>query len=563
MGRLLAIPTVLLALLFGASLWNQRPPEAPADFIFVNRADIRTLDPNIMSWSDDIRLGYAVFEGLYMLDPETLRPVPGTADKIDINDDKTVYTFHLRPEARWSNGDPVQPGDFIFAWRRMMEQVGDYTYLLDYIAGALEYRTAFAAEMDRRDKGLDKLPLPDFAAVGIKELEPRTLQVKLTHPVAYYPDIVAFPCMFPLHEKSMEPFKEVDKKTDRVSYRQDFIRPPHLVGNGPYRLDKWEFKTRIRLVASDFYWDRANVKSRIIDQLIIDDNKLGDFLRYEQGTVDWLPDVDAVTSAELLKLGGRKDLHVFPAFGTYFYDFNCLPKLADGRDNPFADKRIRKAFALAIDREPIVNTITRNGERVAEHYVPDGSFPDYPRPPGQKYDIKQAQALLAEAGYPGGRGFPAVSLLFNLVGQHGEIAQMIARQWQQNLGVTVPLEAVETNQFKPRLHSTDFDIARASWYGDYDDVSTFTDKNLSTSANNDCKWVNAEYDSLCDAATREPDVGKRLAMLSKAEGILLDEAPIIVLYYYTNRYLFHDNIKGLDLNPRNTVMFKTIWKEKR
>lgn len=558
MGRLLLIPIVLLAMLVASMFWSGRSEGEPADFVFFDRGDVRNLDPNRMSWMEDIRLGYGIFEGLYALDPQTLNAVPGTAGRIDISPDGTVYTFHIRPNAGWTNGDPVLAEDFVFAWKRMMDQPGDYTYLLDFIVGAKAYRAAVAEGKPA-----------DFSAVKIEVLDSRTLRVTLEHPVPYFLDICAFPPTFPLNRRSMERFRKVDPQTGRETYDNSFVRPPHFVTNGPYRLASWEFKKRVRLVANEHYWDRANVKSRVIDRLIIEDNKLGEFLRYETGVVDWLSDMDTNIAAELLARGRRNpllkrdDLKVFPAFGTYFYSFNCLPKFKDGRDNPFKDLRVRRAFALAVDKQPIVETITRMGERIADHYVPPGSLPGYlPPERGLVHNPSEARRLLAEAGFPGGRGFPPLKLLFNTGSRHGEVAQQIRRQWRDKLGVTLELEPVESAIFSERLHNQEYDIARASWFGDYRDVSTFADKFLANSDNNDAKWVNPEYDRLCYAAAREQDHAARMEMYRRAEQILLDEAPLIPIYYYVNTFMFRENVRGIPLDPRNMVVLKAVHKVK-
>src|SRR5688500_3001365 len=217
MGRMLLIPLAVLALLAGSLVWSGAGGvERRADFTFINRGEIGTLDPNRMSWLQDIRVGYALWEGLYAHDPQTLEPVPGAAASVDINSDKTVYTFHLRPEGRWSNGDPVTAGDFVFAWRRMLESPGDYTYLLHYIRGAQQYQQAF------HNEEAAVAAKADFASVGVHVLDPLTLRVTLKHPVAFFPDICAFPPMFPLNERSMRPFARTDDKTGRVSYDKAF-----------------------------------------------------------------------------------------------------------------------------------------------------------------------------------------------------------------------------------------------------------------------------------------------------------------------------------------------------
>lgn len=547
MRRLMIIPLVLLALLLASMAWSGGGGASAPDFTYVNRGDVGTLDPNRMSWLTDIRIGYALWEGLYSVDPHTLKPIPGSAERLTISPDKTVYTFHIRDQARWSDGTPVTAGDFVFAWRRMLQEPGDYTELFDCIEGATAYETAFAANRQ-----------PDFNSVGITAIDSRTLRVQLSRPVAYFLDLCAFPPFFPLNARSMAPFKQIDPATGHVSYDKAFTRPPHLVSNGPFRLELWQFKRRLRLTANPYYWDRAHVQSKTIDILSTDDPMWG-FLKYDSGAVDWLPEANGPIAAELYARH-RPDLHVYPAAGTYFYSINCDARLPDGQPNPFVDPRVRRAFSLAIDRRPIVQTITRLGEKPAFNYIPPGLFPDYPSPHITGYDPAQAQRLLAAAGYPSGRGFPQVSILFNTEAHHGEVAQMIRRQWLDTLGVEVKLEGLEVKIFRQRLHHHDFTIARASWFADYNDPSTFTDKYLSDSGNNDSDWKNPAYDRLCAQAAAQIDPAARMKLLSQAEALLLKDQPIIPLYYYVNCTLFRPDVQGISLNPLNRVLLKWVHK---
>lgn len=567
MLRLLIIPAVLLAFLAGAMVWSHSGQGPPADFTYVCPAENKTLDIGVMSWMQDIRVAYALWEGLYTPDPTTLEPVLGCADRVETNPDKTVYIFHIRNEARWTNGDDLKATDFVFAWRRMIEQPGEYTYLLYYLKGAnayghayLDWKAAIAqwGKTHRNNDGSSPPPAPAFD-VGVEAVSGKTLKVTLANPVPYFPALCAYIPFFPQHEGCMKDYAQLDDtKTYIASYDQKFTRPPNLVTNGPYRLADWSFKRRVRLVASDHYWNRKTVRSHIIDQIYAGDG-LAAFRLYDSGGGNWLTDVDSSLVPELLATG-RKDLNLFPAFGTYWYEFNCHAKLPDGRDNPVADRRVRRALGMAIDKTPVVKDGTRSGEVIARDYVPVGVFPGYHSPPGLPYDPEQARRLLAEAGYPNGAGFPRLSLMFSSDSPAMKnVAQIVRRQWQEQLGIEVDLEGIEITVFGARLHSHDFAISAGDWFGDYDDLSTFTDLFSSSSENNNPDWRSPEYDRLLAQAASEGDAQKRLNLLSNAENLMLDDAPIVPLYFGVGRYLIHPNVHGIPLDARQTVMLQGVW----
>lgn len=571
MLRLLIIPTVLLAFLAGAMLWSHSQQGPKADFTFVCPYENKTLDIGVMSWMQDIRIAYALWEGLYTPDPQTLEPVLGCADRVEVSPDKRVYTFHVRDAARWSNGDDLKASDFVFAWRRMIEQPGEYTYLLYYLNGGKGYADSYLSwksavadwgKSHRKGDGTSPPPAPRFD-VGVEALSDKTLKVTLADPVPYFSALCAYVPFFPQHEGCMKDYAQLDDtKTYVASYDQRFTRPPNLVSNGPYRLGDWSFKRRVRLIANEHYWNLRSVKSHVIDQIYIGDG-LAAYRFYDSSGGNWITDVDISLVPEL-RAAGHKDLKLFPAFGTFWYEFNCHAKLPDGRNNPVADRRVRRALGMAIDKEPVVQDGTRSGEIIARDYVPVGVFPGYHSPPGLPYDPEQARHLLAEAGYPGGAGFPRLSLMFSSDNQAMKnTAQIVRRQWQEQLGIEVDLEGIEITVFGARLHSHDFSISAGDWYGDYDDISTFTDLFSSSSENNNPDWRNSDYDRLLAQAATEGDRQKRLDILSRAENIMLEDAPIAPLYFGVGRYLIHDNVHGIPLDARQTVMLQGVWVDRR
>lgn len=594
MGRVLIIPLALLIMLVGAMVWSGGGVEKRAEFSFINRGDIYTLDLNQMSYMQDFRLTYAIREGLYGLDSKTFRPIPAGATGFDLSADKLVWTFHLRKGSLWSNGDPITSHDYVFSWRRMLEDPGEYTYLFYYIKNAQTYSEslqAFYAANDGKNK-------PDFADVGIKAVDDYTFQVTLNDPVPYLLELAAFPPFYPRNEKSMKSFVENKNEiTGQYFYSGTYTRPPAVVTNGPFVLTQWDFKRRLILKKSDNYWDKEHVKSKSIE-MVVTENPLSQYLMFQSGEVDWTCEVDGDLAAEL-KAKGRKDLRVSPAFGTAFLTYICTPKLPnsiakklDSDDNPLLDVRVRQALTMSIDKQFIVDSITRMGEMPALTYVPpDGTLPGFtwlPGPfdkvskgnfsaeqmrkkltgtdptsgpgPGVPFDVAKARQLLAEAGYPNGKGFPKLPIFFGTNSPtRQKICQVLKNQWKQALNIDVDLQGLEGKSFRDRVSSKDYAIATVAWYGDYPDASTFTDKYQSSSKQNDCGFVNKTYDNLCAAAVKEPDADKRLRMLEQAENILNSEVPIAPLYHYVNVSLARDNVHGVDPNPRNITVFKAVW----
>lgn len=524
--------------------------EGKRPFRFINRGDIITLDLNDMSYLQDFRVTYAIREGLYTLDPETFKAVPALAIETSVSEDKKTWTFRLRPEAKWSNGDPVRAGDFVFSWRYMLEAPGEYTYLFYYIKNAEAYENSYRAQ-DGAVKAED---------VGVRAPDDLTLVVELTNPVPFLSDLLSFPPFYPRHAASMEPFKNVDDK-GRVSYKPEYTRPPAVVCNGPFVLTSWEAGRRLVMERNEQYWDRANVKSPGLE-MVVNNDPQGAFIQYEQKQVDWLADVGPDIAVRLFQQK-RPDLHVAGAFGTAFMTINCAESTAvlPGIKNPLSDLRVRRALSMAFDRSKIVQGITRMGEQVAERYIPPGFFPDIKSEPIPGFDVEAAKKELAAAGFPNGEGFPrGVTILYNADNPtRTQLAQFLKAQWRTNLGIDVEVKGIELKSYRNEVTSKNYTIALVAWYGDYMDPSTFTDKYLSTSQNNDSNWGPAAYDDLIARAASEPDEAKRNALLSQAETMINTELPIIPMYHYVNYGLWHANVRGLKMNAKQLTVFKPVY----
>lgn len=527
---------------------DRRPDRPAGEFRFINRGDIITLDLNNMSYLQDFRVTQAIREGLYTFDPDTFKPLPALAVEDSVSPDGKTWTFKLRHDARWDNGDPVVAEDFIFSWKLLLESPGEYTYLLHYIEGAEAFQQA---RSEGKEVSFDQ-------TVGVQAPDAHTLVVRLVNPVPFFRDLMAFPTFYPRHARSMEPFKVTDAQ-GRTSYKPEYTRPPHVVTNGPFKLVKWESGRLLRMEPNEYYWDRSSVKLKAIVNIVSNDPQSA-FLQYEQGEVDWLADVSQ-DIAFPLKEKGRSDLRVAPAFGTAFITVNCAPTVPElkGDTNPFSDPRVRTAVSMAIDRDRLIASVTRMGEKPAFHYMPPGFFQGYQSYPVRNDGIESARKLLAEAGYPDGKGFPTVSLIYNSDNTiRRDLAASISNQLRTNLGINVESKGIELKSYRAQLTGRQYTLGLAAWFGDYMDPSTFMDKYLSSSENNDSNWGPKEYDELIARARREADPIKRYALLGEAESMINSDLPIIPLYHYVNISLHRDNVRGLYTNAKNLTLFKPI-----
>jgi oligopeptide transport system substrate-binding protein len=591
----LVVPILVLAAVVAAFLVSDRPLPR-ADLTYINRSDITTLDPAHMSWMHELRLGHVLYEGLTSNDVFTwdFAVTPAVAERWEVSDDLKRYTFHIRPEAKWSNGEPVRASDFVFSWRRLIlpDSAADFTGFVLNIRGAKEFfdwrqkATAdFAAGRgETRDAGeLWERTLERFdKTVGVHAADERTLVVDLERPVPYFLQLCGFPGLFPVYPPLVSRYESPDPVSGRIVSRRDWTKPPLLVGNGPFTLASWRFKRDMRFEKSRTYWGRDTVAIDSINMPTIADLN-AQVLAFQTGAIDCVIDVSARYRTEMLadKLrfyeehraeydrlraegwdqfeidrrlppDPRKSIHVVPAFGTYFYNFNCRPKLSDGRDNPFADKRVRRAFAMAIDRKALSEEVMRIGTPVVTTIIPPGSIPGYSSPKGVGFDPEGARKLLADAGYTG-ESFPVtVEILFNKEGEHDLIAQFVAKNWAEYLGVQVALAQKEIKTFRADLKKGNFMVTRAGWFGDYADPTSFLDISRSWDGNNDRGYKDAAYDGLMERAAAELDPAARMAILEEAERKLMDEdLPMTPLFQQVTLYLFDPaKLGGFNTHPR-------------
>ncbi|TVQ64192.1 MAG: hypothetical protein EA379_02320 [Phycisphaerales bacterium] len=590
MLRLLA-PILLLAGAVALAIIGDRP-QPPASYTFLSSADAFTLDPQRMSYDQDMRIAHAIYDGLVRWDPYTFDIIPGVAERWDVSPDGLVYTFHLRDNARWSNGDPVTAQDFRYSWRRalMPDTAANYTSLFFVIDGAREFfdwRSQQLAEhaarpaAERTRAAAQRLRLDAEErfreTVAIDTPDARTLTVTLSRPAAYFLDLCAFPIFFAVHRESVEAWADVDPVTGRIDQRHGWTKPPHLISSGAYKVVSWRFKRDMRLERNEHYWDSASVRSDSVRMVVIEDPSTR-VLAFETGAADWNTDVAVDYLGDMLDArarGERHDVHPISRFGTYFWHFNCMPTLTGGRPNPFHDARVRRAFTMSMNKHDIVGKVRRGGEDIATTFVPPGSIPGFD-PEGSivglPYDPPAARALLEDAGWTrnesgaltdrAGTPFPVVELLASTGAYHDRVALAMGAMWETELGVRTRVVRKETKTYRDDLLRRDYMLARGGWLGDYGDPTTFLNLHRTGDGNNHRGFSNPNFDDLLDRADRETDPQKRMRYLEEAERMTMEvELPILPIWHYATSYQFHpDQLKGLSTHPRLTQYLHYIYK---
>lgn len=511
-----------------------------ADLVFINGAEPELLDPVFSTAQATGRVIYALYEGLTYFDAWA-KPQPGVAERWDISPDGRTYTFYLRQNAVWSNGDPVTAHDFAYSWRRTLqpEQAAEYAYQLHYIRGAREFNEG---------------KIKDFAQVGVTVKDDHTLVVELENPTPFFLDLCAFATLVPVHRATIEKYSDWN------------ANPKHHVGNGAFTLNEWRLFDRVRLVKNPRYWNAAEVKMQSIDVLPAQRPQTA-FNFFATGVADLMMDKGLAPTPLMAELRKRPDFHGSPVLATYFFRFNCTRK-------PFTDPRVRRAFTLAVDRQRITEKVTRAGEAPAYSYVPPGTGKTY-KPPVPENEaarkglpqIEEAQRLLAEAGFPGGKGFPIFYYLYRADSDlDQDIAVELQAMFKEVLGVTMQLARQEWTVYLNSQTKLDYDVSRSSWVGDYNDPNTFLDMFVTNGGNNRTGWSNKKYDEAIAAAAREVDTNKRDEIFQNAERLLLsEEAPICALYHYVGIQFYDaERLGGMEPNLLDEHSLKALyWKKPR
>ncbi|MFB7159827.1 peptide ABC transporter substrate-binding protein [Lysinibacillus sp. NPDC056232] len=488
-----------------------------------------SLHPGLASDTDSSAILTNIFEGLVVVDQEGT-PTPGMAEKWDISDDKKTYTFHLR-DAKWSNGDSVVAGDFEYAWKWALnpENLSQYASIFYPIKGAEAYNEAGGSA----------------DAVGVKAEDDKTLVVTLENPTPYFLELTGFKTYLPINQKVTEANKEwyADAGKDYVT-------------NGPYKLSDWKHSDSIVLTKNEDYWDASNVDVTTVNVAMIEKESVV-ATNFKSGSLDYIgkpfSTVDLNAIDEFKKDGSLK---IKDEASIYWYKFNTKDKI-------MSNANIRKALTLAIDRQTLIDNVTKGEQKPALGMVPL-SVPGFEEDRGyyKDNDVEGAKAALEAGMKELGIKDPKdikVNISYNTSEGHAAIAQYVQEEWSKKLGISSQLDNSEWQVYLEKLKTGDYQIGRMGWVADYIDAYTFLEMyDTAKNGNNQTGWENAQYKDLLKKVVAEVDEAKRLDYLKQAEAIAMTEFPVAPIYYYTHLSVVQKGIENLDTNPTGDIHFKDV-----
>lgn len=501
-------------------------------FHFAAGSEPATLDPHLSTGVPEWYRLLTLFEGLVVLNPKTLDAEPGVAQSWKISADGKTYTFELRPNAKWSNGDPMTAQDFVNSWQRILTPslASEYAYMLFYLKNAKEYNEG---------------KVTDFAKVGVKAPEPLKLVVELNEPTPYFLKMLFHHSAFPVHKPSIE---KVGSFFDRGT---QWMRPG-AVTNGPFHLTAWEVNKVNRVTRNPHYWDAGRIKLNEINFYPVESQQVEERM-FRAGQVHQTYEMPLSKVMSYRK----EEPHltrIFPYFGTYYFRLNVTRK-------PLNDPRVRRALSMAIDRQAIVDDILKGGEIPAFSYTPPGAE-GFVAKARTQYDPEQARKLLAEAGFPGGKGFPKMEIHFNTSDRHKTMAEAVQQMWKTQLGIDLTLANQDWKVYLDAQSRLNYDISRAAWVGDYVDPNAFLEMYETGGTQNKTGWGNAKYDEALKLS-RKTTGAKRIEMFDKMEEILVNEVPIIPVYFYVKAFLQRPEVKGWHGNLLDYNNYKDVYLESK
>jgi oligopeptide transport system substrate-binding protein len=495
-----------------------------------NSAEPPDLDPHTNNASAVDLICTALFEGLVRLESDGVSIRPGVAERWEISPDGLTYTFHLRADAKWSNGDAVTADDFFAAFRRFLEpKLGcEGVSLINALAGARDY-------VEGRNK--------DFASVGVKAPDPRTLVLQLQYRAPYFLTVVSDSHLSPLHQPSLDRFNGRDQRGGK------WTQPGNLVSNGPFVLKEWLPNQVVAVAKNPRYWDAGRVKLNEIRFYPIEDGA-SEERAYRTGQ---LHVTYSLPFNKLAAYSQRQapELRLSPTLRADYVTFST-------QRPPFNDARVRRAFALAIDREQLAATILKGRGTPAYSFVPAGAG-GYTLPPFSRYDPVEAKKLLREAGFPDGAGFPTVEYTLNSRNEDVlTLAQALQQMWQQTLGVKVTLAPTEFKVWLDLLRTKSFAMTADTWSMGFNDPAEMLPLAVTGDPNNDAGWSNARYDAAFPFVNTAPNDAARREAIIACEKIIAEEAPYAPVFKELRAQLMHPSVRGWIGTPLQRVDWTAI-----
>jgi len=450
--------------------------------------------------------------------------VPCYATHWTVSPDGKHYVFYLRKNGHWSDGNPVTAEDFVYAWQRVLnpKNGSSYAFLLFDLHNARAFYNG---------------KIKDPNQLGFRAVDNNTLSVDLDRPIAYFLQIMAFSISLPERKDVIE------------KYANTFTEAGHYITNGPYTLAQWDHENQIMLKPNPMYW--AGAPKNVGIQMFMIPEPNTSLIMYENNELDFAETASSLPAKEVRRLRGRKDYHFKTLHGISYFGYNT-------QKPPFNDVRVRQAFSHAFDRTYIPK-LFQSGEAPITSWISPGLFAYNPNI-GLGFDLNAAQKLLAEAGYPGGKGFPKVEIWYaSTTPENRQMAEIAQFQWQHNLHVPVELKNVEWKVYLKQLDQDPPQIFRLQWYVDYPDPDSFMNVFISESGNNYTRWKSTQYDHWVQQAAITLNPAARKALYDKAQRLLLeDTAAITPLYVMPKSYLLKPNITGFALDSLNIVRLDQV-----
>lgn len=526
---------LIVSLLFGCTSGENRVEQGNRDGVlhFGNGTEPQGIDPHITTGVPERNIQLAIFEGLTSLSPSNLEPLPGVAERWEVSEDGRTYRFYIRNNARWSNGDPLTAHDFQWSWWRALQPaLGNlYVYMLYPILNAEAYASGV---------------LEDFDEVGIEVLDDYTLEVRLTEPTPYFLQLLDHHVMYPVHRPTIEAH---GKATDRYTA---WTRPENIVTNGAFTLADWKLNKRVVVEKNPNYWDSENVRLNGV-VFYPTENGTAEERMFRAGQLHKTNDMP-LNKIPVYRDSEDPSLRAEPYLGTYYYRFNIDRE-------PQSDVRVRKAMAMAIDRDLLLENVMYGVATPAYAITPPGTL-GYQPPKIFDFDPARAKELLDEAGYPNGEGFPIIELLYNTSESHRKIAVAIQQMWKKYLNIDVSLVNQEWKVYLDTVNQLNYDVARAGWIGDYVDPNNFLDMWITDGGNNRTGWSDPDYDEqILKEIPKISDPDERNQAFYDAEKLMLESMPIIPIYTYSIKQLVHPSVKGMPSNLMDHYSFKHIYLE--